>query len=120
MNNIDYQKIFLEITAELEGIDDVGEVASYIPELGKVDPSKLGIHLMTVDKTGYSLGDSNEKFSIQSIAKVLSLTLALKIMGKDMWCRVESLPNKVDAYLNQKVGNTCQEYSAQNESLNTL
>ena len=93
MNNIDYQKIFLEITAELEGVDDVGEVASYIPELGKVDPSKLGIHLMTVDKTGYSLGDSNEKFSIQSIAKVLSLTLALKIMGKDMWCRVGVEPS---------------------------
>jgi len=31
----------------------------------------------------------------------------------------ESLPNKVDAYLNQKVGKTCQEYSALNESLNT-
>ena len=31
----------------------------------------------------------------------------------------ESLPNKVDAYLNQKVGKTCQEYSVLNESLNT-
>jgi hypothetical protein len=31
----------------------------------------------------------------------------------------ESLPNKVDAYLNEKVGKTCQEYSALNESLNT-
>jgi glutaminase len=93
MNNIDYHKIFLEITAELEGIDDIGEVASYIPELGKVDPLKLGLHLTTVDMQEYSFGDSNEKFSIQSIAKVLSLTLALKIMGKEMWSRVGVEPS---------------------------
>jgi glutaminase len=90
---MNYQKIFLEITAELEDFDDVGEVASYIPELGKVDPNKLGIHLTTIDKQEYSLGDSNEKFSIQSIAKVLSLTLALKIMGKELWSRVGVEPS---------------------------
>jgi glutaminase len=93
MNNINYQTVFLEITAELEGVDDLGEVASYIPELGKVDPGKLGIHLTTVDKQEYSFGDSNEKFSIQSIAKVLSLTLALKIMGKELWSRVGVEPS---------------------------
>jgi glutaminase len=93
MNDTDYHKIFLEITAELEGVDDLGEVARYIPELGTVDPSKLGIHLTTVDKQEYSFSDSNEKFSIQSIAKVLSLTLALKIMGKDIWSRVGVEPS---------------------------
>lgn len=93
INNIDYQKIFCEIVSEFKDVDDCGEVATYIPELGKVDPKKLGIHLTTVQKFHYSFGDSNEKFSIQSIAKVLSLTLALRIMGKDLWKRLGVEPS---------------------------
>lgn len=93
MNSIDYQKIFHEIVAEFKEADDCGKVATYIPELGNVDPRKLGIHLTTVWGDHYSLGDYDEKFSIQSIAKVLSLTLALKIMGKDMWDRVGVEPS---------------------------
>lgn len=92
-NIMDYQKIFREIVSEFKDVDDCGEVASYIPELGKVDPEKLGIHLTTVQQSHHSFGDSNEKFSIQSIAKVLSLTLALKIMGRDMWSRVGVEPS---------------------------
>jgi glutaminase len=90
---IDYQKIFHEIASELRGVDDSGEVATYIPELSKVDPNKLGIHLTTVEKLHYSFGDANEKFSIQSIAKVFSLTLALKIMGGELWKRVGVEPS---------------------------
>ena len=93
INDIDYTSIFGEIVAEFNSNDDCGKVATYIPELGKVDPKKLGIHLTTVEKHHYSFGDSNEKFSIQSIAKVLSLTLALKIMGNDVWDRVGVEPS---------------------------
>jgi glutaminase len=89
----DFQGVFLEIASEFEDIDDFGAVATYIPELSKVDPAKLGIHLTTVEKQDYSFGDSNEAFSIQSIAKVLSLTLALKIMGGDLWRRVGVEPS---------------------------
>lgn len=92
-NTIDYQKIFLEIASSFTEGDDLGAIATYIPELGKVDPTKLGIHLTTVDNQNYSFGDSNEKFSIQSIAKVLSLTLALKIIGGDLWHRVGVEPS---------------------------
>ena len=34
--------------------------------------------------------------------------------------KLESLPNKVDTYLNHKVGSECREYSVQSELLNTL
>jgi len=91
--NIDYQKIFHEIASEFKDVDDRGEVASYISELRKVNPKKLGIHLTTVEKNHYSFGDSNEKFSIQSIAKVLSLTLALRMMGNDLWHRLGVEPS---------------------------
>ena len=93
INSIDYQKIFCEIAADFEDSDNCGEVAKYIPELSKVDPKKLGIHLTTVEKTHHFYGDSNEKFSIQSISKVFSLALALKIMGGDIWNRVGVEPS---------------------------
>jgi glutaminase len=90
---IDYQQIFSEISSELIDVDDHGKVAEYIPELSKVAPERMGIHLTTVEKSRFSFGDSNEKFSIQSIAKVFSLTLALKIVGKDLWNRVGVEPS---------------------------
>tara|TARA_R110001583_G_scaffold102688_2_gene249306 strand:- start:549 stop:1475 length:927 start_codon:yes stop_codon:yes gene_type:complete len=93
INTIDYQNIFSEIASEFEGVDDHGAIANYIPELGKIDPTKLGIHLATVDNQNFSFGDSDESFSIQSVAKVLSLTLALKIMGGDLWNRVGVEPS---------------------------
>lgn len=93
MNITDYNKIFFEISADFSELDDKGAVASYIPELANVEPKKLGIHLTTIQQDQYSFGDSNEKFSIQSIAKVLSLTLALKIVGEDVWERVGVEPS---------------------------
>ena len=94
MNDVpEYNKLFSEIAAEFTDSDDIGHVAAYIPELGKVDPEKLGIHLTTIEKTHYAFGDSNERFSIQSIAKVLSLTLALKLIGEDTWKRLGVEPS---------------------------
>jgi glutaminase len=93
MKNIDYQKIFHEIAAEIQNVEDFGEVASYIPELSNVDPEKIGIHLLTIEGDHYAFGDSHEKFSIQSISKVLSLTLALKIAGEKVWDRVGVEPS---------------------------
>ncbi|KHE93336.1 MAG: glutaminase [Candidatus Scalindua rubra] len=93
IKNIDYQKIFREIADELKNVEDSGEVATYIPELSNVDPGKLGIHLASVQGDHYFFGDSNEKFSIQSISKVLSLTLALKIAGESVWDRVGVEPS---------------------------
>lgn len=93
IDSIDYKNIFIEIANELNDVDDLGEVAAYISELSKIDPKKLGMNLVTIDQHEYDFGDSNEKFSIQSIAKVLSLTLALKMLGKDVWDRVGVEPS---------------------------
>lgn len=90
---MNYQEIFKNIFAEILKLDDPGEVASYIPELAKVNPDKFGVHLTTIDDKHYSLGDSNEKFSIQSIAKVLSLAIAYKIESEYLWKRVDVEPS---------------------------
>ena len=67
-----YHKIFKNINNHLGEFDNLGTVASYIPELSSVDPLKFGIHLTTITNKHFSFGDSDEKFSIQSISKVLS------------------------------------------------
>lgn len=56
---------------------DKGKVATYIPELGKVDSKALGISIITLDGEEYKAGDYNTRFTIQSISKVVTLMLAL-------------------------------------------
>ncbi len=90
---IDYQKIFSDVASKVSKMDDLGNVACYIPELGTVNPNKLGIHLTTVDQLHFHFGDATEKFSIQSISKVFSLTLALKLKGDKLWERVGYEPS---------------------------
>ena len=60
-----------------------GKVASYIPELSKSDPSKLGITIVSCDGSKISSGDYNHKFTIQSISKPLVLMLALMEYGEE-------------------------------------
>ena len=90
---LDYKKLFSEMVFELRHIKDIGHVASYIPELRNVDPKKFGIHLTTIDNQNYSLGDSNDKFSIQSISKVLTLALAFELEDEFLWERVGVEPS---------------------------
>ncbi|WP_082081334.1 glutaminase A [Methylocucumis oryzae] len=58
-----------------------GEVASYIPELLKVDADWLGISVVTVDGHVYQVGDSKQDFTIQSISKVITYGMALEDKG---------------------------------------
>ena len=60
-----------------------GECASYIPELARADKNKLGICLLTKSTDRYSAGDTKDRFTIQSISKVISLAVALQKCGFD-------------------------------------
>jgi glutaminase len=77
---------------EVMAMKNYGEVASYIPELLLVDENKFGVCLTSVRDESCGEGDCNEGFSIQSIAKVLSLTLAFKKLGRSCWERVDVEP----------------------------
>ncbi|SHF48953.1 L-glutaminase [Salegentibacter echinorum] len=90
---MDYQKILNTIDEELSYRDVSGKVASYIPELAKIDPRKFGMHVFCGDNQHFSFGDSDELFSVQSIAKVFSLSMAMRIMGEDLWDRVDVEPS---------------------------
>lgn len=70
-----------------------GRVASYIPALARQDPERLGIAVCTNVGELYTAGDAGAPFSIQSIAKVLLLTLALRTHGEGLWERVGLNPS---------------------------
>ena len=69
-------ELFLRHTACREG-----SVATYIPELAKVDPEKFGICVATIDGHVYEVGDSRHAFTIQSISKPFVYGLALDDHG---------------------------------------
>jgi glutaminase len=68
--------------AAYAGLHD-GEVASYIPELHKADPSWFGICIATMDGAVYEVGDSQQAFTIQSTSKPLVYGLALEDVGRE-------------------------------------
>jgi glutaminase len=67
--------------------ETAGNVADYIPELGKADPDHFGISLATLDGHVYEVGDSRIPFTIQSMSKPFVFALALDTLGA---ARVES------------------------------
>jgi glutaminase len=70
------------VRAEFVGIDE-GEVADYIPQLGKADPSAFGLALVGVAGSVYEAGESELPFTIQSISKPFVYALALDDAGPD-------------------------------------
>ncbi|SEM20615.1 L-glutaminase [Aquimarina amphilecti] len=88
-----YQKILDTIKEELSTKQNKGKVASYIPELAKVDPNKFGMHLYCINSGHYGFGNEEEQFSIQSISKVFSLTLAMSLLNDELFERVDVEPS---------------------------
>ncbi|AHJ74006.1 glutaminase B [Kosakonia sacchari] len=71
-----------------------GKVADYIPALASVSGNKLGIAISTVQGEHFQAGDADERFSIQSISKVLSLVVAMNHYAEEeIWQRVGKDPS---------------------------
>lgn len=80
---------FQELCAELREITEEvrtlrgGEVASYIPQLARVDPELFGVALCTVDGQRFQAGDSDVDFCVQSCCKPITYSLALEEHGQE-------------------------------------
>lgn len=71
-----------------------GKVANYIPALADVAADHMGIAVCLRDGTVFQAGDAETRFSIQSISKVLSLTVALtRYEDAEIWRRVGKEPS---------------------------
>jgi glutaminase len=90
---MDLNRIVERIVEDMRAVPDRGTVASYIPELATVDPSRFGIAIATADGRMIASGDAGTGFSIQSISKVFALTLALGKVGDQLWNRVGREPS---------------------------
>ncbi len=86
-------RIVKDIADEMRQRPDRGKVAAYIPELAHVDPKAFGLAVIDADGTLACGGDSDIPFSIQSISKVFTLTLALGMVGDRLWRRVGREPS---------------------------
>lgn len=90
---IDFQNVLDEIHANLKNEVNRGLVASYIPELSNIDAQQFGIYLKHIDGRSFSTGDWSTGFSIQSISKVLTLSMALPLYSEAIWKRVDVEPS---------------------------
>lgn len=90
---MNYDEILSDIAAEIEPLRGVGHQADYIPALAKVNPDRFGICITSVDGEVTEWGDVTERFSIQSVTKVFSLSMALSIIGESLWTRVGKEPS---------------------------
>ncbi|WP_296058481.1 glutaminase [uncultured Amphritea sp.] len=87
------QEVLDEIVATIGASDDRGRVADYIPQLACIDPNQFAITVAMADGRIFSAGNSQQLFSIQSISKVFTLTIALGKLGDAVWSRVGREPS---------------------------
>jgi glutaminase len=90
---VDYPSLLEQVVDATRPYLGSGRVADYIPALAEADRHRFGIALSTVDGQVHGTGDWTEPFSIQSISKVFTLTLALARDEGTLWRRVGREPS---------------------------
>ncbi|MBT5048306.1 MAG: glutaminase [Rhodospirillaceae bacterium] len=88
-----YQIFLDEIAREIRPHLTEGKVADYIPALAAVPADRFAMAVSTVDGDDCGVGDADVRFSVQSISKVFTLTLALQAMGRKLWDRLGREPS---------------------------
>jgi len=90
---MNYQQILEEIAQEVQPLLKKGKVADYIPALASVNPEQFAMSLTMFDGTQYNVGVADKLFSIQSISKVFTFTMALKCYGYELYQRIGREPS---------------------------
>ena len=96
MRTAELQTVLDQIAAALvpRAAAGVGTVADYIPALARVPAAHFGIALRTRDGFEAAAGDAHRAFSIQSISKLFTLTLAMQTLSdEDLWQRIGREPS---------------------------
>ncbi len=89
----DLAELLAAVCADVAPQIGTGRVADYIPALARVDPRRFGIAIAACDGRTATAGDGDVPFSIQSVSKVFTLTLALGRVGDALWRRVGREPS---------------------------
>ncbi|NLH94806.1 MAG: glutaminase A [Synergistaceae bacterium] len=67
---------------EVRPLASEGKVATYIPELARGNPKALAVAAMDGNGSEVAAGDKELRFTMQSISKVVSLSVALSELGE--------------------------------------
>jgi len=90
---VNYGEVLEEIKHAVTPLIGQGQIANYIPELAHISPQKFGMAVQTVDGPLFTTGGASEKFSVQSISKVFTLTMAMQLEGDALWQRIGREPS---------------------------
>lgn len=97
MKREDIEKRILECIEKSKKYKEVGEVASYIPELSNVDKDAFALSIVTTSGDVYNFGESEKIFSVQSISKIFTLIMALKDNTiEEVFSKVGTEPTKYE------------------------
>lgn len=90
---MDWQAYLERIANDVKPSLKRGHVAHYIDALARVPSDRFGMAIRTIDGEEFAVGDADMPFSIQSISKLFTLTMAMKFVGDGLWKRVGREPS---------------------------
>lgn len=73
----------IDLIKNNQRLTKLGRVAEYIPALSLTNPDKIGICIIDLNGDIYKAGDYSDKFTIQSISKVVALMLSIMDNGME-------------------------------------
>lgn len=73
----------IDLIKNNQHLTKLGRVAEYIPALSEANPDRIGICIIDLNGDIYKAGDYSEKFTIQSISKVVALMLSIMDNGME-------------------------------------
>jgi len=76
------EKTLIEIIERNKHFAKEGKVADYIPELGKMDADVIALSIVGKNGQIINVGDVSQKFTMQSIAKIIALYVAVRDNGE--------------------------------------
>jgi hypothetical protein len=81
----DFKSFCQEIEEAYKAVRHIhdGNVASYIPQLARVQPDLFSVAICTVDGQIFQLGDTGAPFCLQSTSKPVNYAIALATLGED-------------------------------------
>lgn len=75
-------KVLTDILEKNRALYQQGKVADYIPELGKMSADAIAFSVVDEKGQVFNVGDVQQKFTIQSISKIVALMVAVSEKGE--------------------------------------
>jgi glutaminase len=76
------QSLIEDLHTKYQSLND-GQVATYIPELGRANPNDFAICIVTDDGRVFEAGDCDRPFTMQSVSKPFTFGMALEEVGQE-------------------------------------